>query len=166
MKGILVNMLNITLIAMGKVHKGFMLDGCNEYIKRLKTLCNLKIIEIDDETSKNMNDSLIEKTLEKEAKKIISNIPKQSYVISLCIEGKQVSSEDLAGILKDKPIMGYSNICFIIGSSHGLSQEVKNLSDFKMSFSKMTFPHQLARVIALEQIYRGFCINNNIKYHK
>ncbi len=161
-------MLNITVIAMGKTHKGFMQDGCNEYIKRLKSLCNLKIIEIDDEVilEKNINESIIEKTLSKEAKKIISNIPKQSYIVSLCIEGKQVSSEDLANILKEKPIMGYSNICFIIGSSHGLSEEVKKISDFKMSFSKMTFPHQLARMIALEQIYRGFCINNNIKYHK
>ncbi len=161
-------MLNITIIAMGKTHKGFMQDGCNEYIKRLKSLCNLKIIEIDDETNlnKNINDTIIEKTLEKEAKKIIASIPKQSYVISLCIEGKQISSEDLAEILKEKPVQGYSNITFIIGSSHGLAKEVKNLSDFKMSFSKMTFPHQLARMIALEQIYRGFCINNNIKYHK
>ncbi len=161
-------MLNITLIALGKTHKGFMQDGCSEYIKRLKSFCNLKIIEIDDETNmdKSMSDSVINKTLEKEAKKIINSIPKQSYVISLCIEGKQLSSEDLALVLKEKPVMGYSNICFIIGSSHGLADEIKKLSDLKLSFSKMTFPHQMARMILLEQVYRGFCINNNIKYHK
>lgn len=161
-------MQNITIIAMGKVQKGFQLDGCNEYIKRLKTLCNLKIVQLEDVqlAEKNLNDTLIQKTLDREAEEIIKNIPKQSYVISMCIEGKQMSSEELAKLFNDKAVEGFSNICFIIGSSHGLSDRVKQLSHYKMSMSKMTFPHQLARVMLLEQIYRGFSIINGSKYHK
>ena len=161
-------MQNITIIAMGKVQKGFQLDGCNEYIKRLKTLCNLKIVQLEDVqlAEKNLNDTLIQKTLDREAEEIIKNIPKQSYVISMCIEGKQMSSEELAKLFNDKAVEGFSNICFIIGSSHGLSDRVKQLSHYKMSMSKMTFPPQLARVMLLEQIYRGFSIINGSKYHK
>ncbi len=161
-------MQNITIIAMGKVQKGFQLDGCNEYIKRLKTMCNLKIVQLEDVqlAEKNLNDTLIQKTLDREADEIIKNIPKQSYVISMCIEGKQMSSEELAKLFNDKAVEGFSNICFIIGSSHGLSDRVKQLSHYKMSMSKMTFPHQLARVMLLEQIYRGFSIINGSKYHK
>ena len=161
-------MQNITIIAMGKVQKGFQLDGCNEYIKRLKTLCNLKIVQLEDVqlAEKNLNDTIIQKTLDREAEEIIKNIPKQSYVISMCIEGKQMSSEELAKLFNDKAVEGFSNICFIIGSSHGLSDRVKQLSHYKMSMSKMTFPHQLARVMLLEQIYRGFSIINGSKYHK
>ena len=161
-------MQNITIIAMGKVQKGFQLDGCNEYIKRLKTLCNLKIIQLEDVqlAEKNLNDTLIQKTLDREADEIIKNIPKQSYVITMCIEGKQMSSEELAKLFSDKAVEGFSNICFIIGSSHGLSDRVKQLSHYKISMSKMTFPHQLARVMLLEQIYRGFSIINGSKYHK
>lgn len=161
-------MQNITIIAMGKVQKGFMLDGCNEYIKRLKTLCNLKIIQLEDVQlmEKNLNETLIQKTLEKESEEIIKNIPKQSYIISMCIEGKQMSSEELAKTFADKAVEGFSNITFIIGSSHGLSDKIKQMSNYKMSMSKMTFPHQLARVMLLEQIYRGFSIINGSKYHK
>ena len=161
-------MQNITIIAMGKVQKGFMLDGCNEYIKRLGPMCNLKIVQLEDVqlAEKNLNDTLIQKTLDKEADEIIKNIPKQSYVISMCIEGKQMSSEELAKLFSDKAVEGFSNICFIIGSSHGLSDRVKQLSHYKMSMSKMTFPHQLARVMLLEQIYRGFSILGGSKYHK
>ena len=161
-------MQNITIIAMGKVQKGFQLDGCNEYIKRLKTLCNLKIVQLEDVqlAEKNLNDTLIQKTLDREADEIIKNIPKQSYIISMCIEGKQMSSEELAKMFNDKAVEGFSNICFIIGSSHGLSDRVKQLSHYKMSMSKMTFPHQLARVMLLEQIYRGFSILGGSKYHK
>ena len=161
-------MQNITIIAMGKVQKGFQLDGCNEYIKRIKTMCNLKIVQLEDVqlAEKNLNDTLIQKTLDREAEEIIKNIPKQSYVISMCIEGKQMSSEELAKLFNDKAVEGFSNICFIIGSSHGLSDRVKQLSHYKMSMSKMTFPHQLARVMLLEQIYRGFSIINGSKYHK
>ncbi len=161
-------MQNITIIAMGKVQKGFMLDGCNEYIKRLKPMCDFKLIQLEDVqlNEKNMSDALIRKTLEKEADEIIKNIPKQSFVVSMCIEGKQMSSEEMANMFREKAVAGFSGVTFIIGSSHGLSDRVKALSNYKMSMSKMTFPHQLARVMLLEQTYRAFSILNGSKYHK
>ena len=153
---------------MGKVQKGFLTDGCNEYIKRLRTMCDFKLVEIEDEAlpEKNLNQTLIDKALEKESGKIISAIPKQSYVIAMCIEGKQLASEDFAKLFNQKAVEGYSSICLIIGSSHGLSEKVKARRDLRMSFSKMTFPHQLFRLMALEQIYRAFSINAGTKYHK
>lgn len=161
-------MQNITLIAMGKVQKGFLSDGCNEYIKRLRPMCSFKLVEIDDEPlpEKNLNPTLITKALDKEADKILAAIPKQCFVISLCIEGKMLSSEELAEVFRQKAVEGYSNICIIIGSSHGLSDRVKKASNLKLSFSKMTFPHQLARMILLEQTYRALSINAGTKYHK
>lgn len=161
-------MQNITLIALGKVQKGFMQDGCSEYIKRLSPLCNFKLIELSDEQllEKSLNPTLIKKTLDKEADKILESIPKQSFVIALCIDGKQVSSEELSQIFTQKAVDGFSNITFIIGSSHGISDRVKEVSDLRLSFSKMTFPHQLARVMVLEQIYRGFSIIQGSRYHK
>lgn len=161
-------MINVTLITMGKVQKGFLTDGCNEYIKRLRTMCDFKLVEIEDEPlpEKNLNQTLIDKALEKESGKIISAIPKQSYVIAMCIEEKQLASEDFAKLFNQKAVEGYSSICLIIGSSHGLSEKVKVRRDLRMSFSKMTFPHQLFRLMALEQIYRAFSINAGTKYHK
>lgn len=161
-------MINVTLITLGKVQKGFLTDGCNEYIKRLRTMCDFKLVEIEDEPlpEKNLNQTLIDKALEKEGGKIISAIPKQSYVIAMCIEGKQLASRDFAKLFNQKAVEGYSNICLIIGSSHGLSEKVKARRDLRMSFSKMTFPHQLFRLMALEQIYRAFSINAGTKYHK
>lgn len=161
-------MINVTLITMGKVQKGFLTDGCNEYIKRLRTMCDFKLVEIEDEPlpEKNLNQTLIDKALEKESGKIISAIPKQSYVIAMCIEGKQLASRDFAKLFNQKAVEGYSSICLIIGSSHGLSEKVKARRDLRMSFSKMTFPHQLFRLMALEQIYRAFSINAGTKYHK
>ena len=161
-------MINVTLITLGKVQKGFLTDGCNEYIKRLRTMCDFKLVEIEDEPlpEKNLNQTLIDKALEKEAGKIISAIPKQSYVIAMCIEGKQLASRDFAKLFNQKAVEGYSSICLIIGSSHGLSEKVKARRDLRMSFSKMTFPHQLFRLMALEQTYRAFSINAGTKYHK
>ncbi|MDY2861230.1 MAG: 23S rRNA (pseudouridine(1915)-N(3))-methyltransferase RlmH [Oscillospiraceae bacterium] len=161
-------MINVTLITLGKVQKGFLTDGCNEYIKRLRTMCDFKLVEIEDEPlpEKNLNQTLIDKALEKEGGKIISAIPKQSYVIAMCIEGKQLASRDFAKLFNQKAVEGYSSICLIIGSSHGLSEKVKARRDLRMSFSKMTFPHQLFRLMALEQIYRAFSINAGTKYHK
>ena len=161
-------MINVTLITLGKVQKGFLTDGCNEYIKRLRTMCDFKLVEIEDEPlpEKNLNQTLIDKALEKESGKIISAIPKQSYVIAMCIEGKQLASRDFAKLFNQKAVEGYSSICLIIGSSYGLSEKVKARRDLRMSFSKMTFPHQLFRLMALEQIYRAFSINAGTKYHK
>lgn len=161
-------MQNITIIALGKVQKGFLSEGCSEYIKRLVPICDFNLIEIKDEQllEKNLNPALIEKALDKEADKILECIPKQSFVISLCIEGKQLSSEQMSQLFSQKAVDGYSGITLIIGSSHGLSQRVKQASDMQLFFSKMTFPHQMARLMALEQIYRAFTIINGTKYHK
>ncbi len=161
-------MQTVTIIALGKVQKGFMLEGCEEYIKRLRPMCSLKVIEVEDEplNEKNLSQNMIERALDREADRILAAIPKQSYVISLCIEGRMISSEELASLIETKGSEGYPNICFIIGSSHGLSEKVKKRSDFKLSFSRMTFPHQLFRVMLLEQIYRALSINAGTKYHK
>ena len=161
-------MQTITIIALGKVQRGFMQDGCDEYIKRLRPMCNLKLIELEDEplNEKNLSRNMIEKALDREADRILAAIPKQSYVISMCIEGRMISSEELASMIEEKGTGGYPNICFVIGSSHGLSERVKNKSDFRLSFSRMTFPHQLFRMMLLEQIYRALSINAGTKYHK
>ena len=161
-------MQTITIIALGKVQRGFMQDGCDEYIKRLRPMCNLKLIELEDEplNEKNLSLNMIEKALDREADRILAAIPKQSYVISMCIEGRMISSEELASMIEEKGTGGYPNICFVIGSSHGLSERVKKKSDFRLSFSRMTFPHQLFRMMLLEQIYRALSINAGTKYHK
>ena len=115
---------------------------------------------------KNPTDGDIQKALSDEAEKIIEKIPPRAYVIALCIEGKQLSSEELAALLDAKACEGYSSVCFIIGSSHGLSDKVKGLASYKMSMSRLTFPHQLARVMLSEAVYRAVEINKGTKYHK
>ena len=116
--------------------------------------------------NKALPQSVIDKALEVEADKILSAIPKGAYKIALCIEGKKISSEELASLVEDKRENGYSSFAFVIGSSYGLSQKIKGLCDFKLSMSPMTFPHQLARVMLLEQVYRAFTITAGKRYHK
>lgn len=161
-------MLNITVIAVGKMQKDFLWEGCNRYIKRMGAMCSFRLIELEDEplNEKNLSRAMIDKALEKEGDKIIASLPKQSYNIALCIEGKQISSTDLAQLFEKKAVEGYSGICFIIGSSHGLAQKVKDICRYRLSFSKMTFPHQMARLMLAEQIYRALSINAGTKYHK
>lgn len=160
-------MMNITVIALGKLKEKYLTDAISEYSKRISAYGKLQIIELNPvRLSDNPSQTEIENALSKEAEEIKKKIPNNSYVFSLCIEGKEKSSESFAKAINDAAINGKSNIVFIIGSSFGLSPEIKNLSDFKLSFSPMTFPHQLMRVMLLEQIYRAFQINNNGKYHK
>ena len=160
-------MLNITIIAIGKLKEQYLRDASSEYQKRLSTLCKLNIVELNPEKlSDNPSAKEIENALNNEAKKIIEKIPKGAKVYSMCIEGKQMSSEELSSKIEDIALCGKSNITFIIGSSFGLSDEIKKMSDFKFSMSKMTFPHKLARIMLTEQIYRAFSISNNAKYHK
>ncbi len=160
-------MMNITVIALGKLKEKYLTDAISEYSKRISAYGKLQIIELNPvRLSDNPSQTEIENALSKEAEEIKKKIPNNSYVFSLCIEGKEKSSESFAKAINDAAINGKSNIVFIIGSSFGLSSEIKNLSDFKLSFSPMTFPHQLMRVMLLEQIYRAFQINNNGKYHK
>lgn len=159
--------MNITVIALGKLKEKYLKDAISEYSKRISAYGKIDIIELNPvRLSDNPSQAEIDTALSKEGEEIKKKIPNNSYVFALCIEGKEESSEAFAKAIGDATLNGKSNIVFIIGSSFGLSPEIKNLSDFKLSFSPMTFPHQLMRVMLLEQIYRAFQINNNGKYHK
>lgn len=159
--------MNIHIIAVGKIKEKHIREGINEFSKRLSRYTKLKIIEIADEKApENLSQKDMAKVMEKEGEKIISKIPPNSFVISLVIEGKQISSESLSKKMEDIMVGGINDISFIIGGSLGLSNKVKGISDFKLSFSKMTFPHQIMRLILLEQIYRSFKIMKNEPYHK
>ena len=160
-------MLNITIIAVGKLKEQYLRDASAEYQKRLSTLCKLNIIEVNPEKlSDNPSAKEIENALSSEAKKIIEKIPKGAKVYSMCIEGKQRTSEELSHEIDGLALEGVSNIVFIIGGSFGLSDEVKKLSAYRLSMSKMTFPHQIARIMLIEQIYRSMQISIGTKYHK
>ena len=160
-------MMNITVIALGKMKESYMRSFVAEYEKRLSTMCRLNIVELSPcALPDNPSAKQIELALEDEAKRIKAKIPAGSKVFALCIEGSQKSSEELAKMLENAAVSGCGNIVFIIGSSFGLSEKIKMSSDERISMSKMTFPHQLARVMLLEQIYRAFSIINNGKYHK
>ena len=160
-------MLNITIIAIGKLKEQYLRDASAEYQKRLSASCKLNIIELTPEKlSDNPSAKEIENALNNEAKKIIEKIPKGAKVYSMCIEGKQRSSEELSHEIDNLALEGASNIVFIIGGSFGLSDDVKKLSTYRLSMSKMTFPHQIARIMLLEQIYRAMQISIGTKYHK
>ena len=159
--------MNVQLIVLGKLKEKYMKDFSAEYEKRLSAYCKLSVIELEPiKLSDNPSRCEIENSLNKETQLIKAKIPKNSYIFSMCIEGKQMSSEDFSQKLQDIALTGKSNIVFIIGSSFGLSDEIKVMSDYKFSMSKMTFPHKLARIMLVEQLYRGFSIINNGKYHK
>ena len=160
-------MLGITIIALGKLKEKYLRDACDEYKKRLGTLCKLKIFELDPvKLSDNPSQTEIDKALEKEAKEIFSKIPQNAKVVAMCIEGKQMPSEKLSSFFESTAVSGKAEIVFIIGSSFGLDESVKKRADVRLSMSEMTFPHQLARVMLLEQVYRAFMISNSSKYHK
>lgn len=160
-------MINITIICVGKIKEKYFTAAVDEYRKRLSRFCKLEITEVKDEPIPD-NASAAESlaVLEKEGERIKNKLPKGAYVIPLCVEGKPISSEALADKLSTLAVEGVSHIAFIIGGSLGISEEVKSLSSFRLSFSKMTFPHQMMRVILTEQLYRAFTINNGITYHK
>ena len=150
-------MMNVQLIVLGKLKEKYMKDFSSEYEKRLSAYCKLTVTELEPvKLSDNPSQSEIDNALNKETQMIMAKIPKNSYVFSMCIEGKQMSSEELSQKLDDIALSGKSSVVFIIGSSFGLSDEIKRMSDFKFSMSKMTFPHKLARIMLTEQIYRGF----------
>ena len=160
-------MMNVHLIVLGKLKEKYMKDFSAEYEKRLSAYCKLTVTELEPvKLSDNPSQSEIDNALLKETKMIKDKIPKNSYIFAMCIEGKQMSSEEFSQKLQDIALSGKNSVVFIIGSSFGLSDEVKRMSDFRFSMSKMTFPHKLARIMLTEQIYRGFSISNNGKYHK
>lgn len=150
----------IKIICVGKIKEKYLEDAINEYKKRISKYHNLEIVELPDEGT---ND--IKVALKKEKEKILKVLNPKDYIITLEIEGKEDTSVEFAKRL-DNLFIENSNITFIIGGSYGIDDEIKNMSNHKLSFSKMTFPHQLFRLILLEQIYRAFKINNNEEYHK
>lgn len=159
--------MNITIITVGRIKEKYIKLGIEEFTKRLKSYCNLKIIEVSDEATPDNASEKEERLIkEKEGEKILRHIPKNSYIIPLVIDGRQLSSEGLAEKIDGLGIDGISDITFIIGGSLGLQNEIISQADFKLSFSKMTFPHQLMRLILLEQVYRAFRIIRNEPYHK
>ena len=148
----------IKIICPGKIKEQYLKEAISEYQKRLSKYTKLEMVEIEDEPNK-------EKALTIEAEKIKKHIKENDYIITLEIEGKKISSEELANLI-DKTLITNSNIVFIIGGSYGLDNSIKARSNYHLSFSNLTFPHQLFRVILLEQIYRSFKIINNESYHK
>lgn len=156
--------MKIQIIHVGDFKESYLISAFNEYCKRIKGFSDITDICVKEKPMTDM--SLVEKNLKEEAQDILSRIDARAYVVALCVEGKQFSSEEFATLFEKVTLDGYSNITFIIGSSHGLSEDVKKRADLKLSFSKMTFPHQLMRVILSEQIYRALSILNGSKYHK
>lgn len=159
--------MKITLICVGKLKEKYLIKGVDEYTKRLGRYCNLEIIELPDEkTPDNAGEALEAIIKKKEGERILKSLKDGSYAIALAIEGRMLSSEELAQRIETLGVSGTSHISFIIGGSLGLSNEVLNRANARLSFSKMTFPHQMMRMILLEQIYRAYRINNHQPYHK
>ncbi len=161
-------MLKINIVCVGKVKEKYFADAIAEYSKRLTAFCKLQIIELNEERimNNNPNPSQIEQVLEAEGRRISQKLSATDYVAAMCIEGKQLSSEELSAKLDSITLSGKSTVDFVIGGSYGLSDDVKRRADLKLSMSKMTFPHTMARMILCEQIYRAFEISSNGKYHK
>lgn len=159
--------MNIKIISVGKIKEKYLKSAIKEYSKRLSRYCKLSHIEVSDEKApENLSQAEMEAVKDKEGEGILKSIKDGTYIIALDIQGKMISSEEFAAKLDKLAIQGKSNIAFIIGGSLGLSKEVLKKADLKMSFSPMTFPHQLMKVVLLEQVYRGFRINRGEPYHK
>ena len=150
----------IKIICVGKLKEKYLRDASLEYLKRIQKYTKLEIIELEDE---GINDKSV--ALRREKEKILKNISPKDYIVTLEIEGKEFTSLEFAKKIESLQI-NYPNICFVIGGSYGLDDEIKNLSQLKLSFSSMTFPHQLFRIMLLEQIYRAYKINSGESYHK
>ena len=157
--------MNINLIVIGKLKEGYLRDACGEYIKRLGRYCTFELHELEEcRLSDSPSDKEIAAALKKEAEQIKKYA--RGMIVPMCIEGKQLTSPELSGKITEAGVSGQSIVTFIIGSSFGLDAEIKEMGALKLSMSKMTFPHQLARVMLLEQIYRAFQIAEGGKYHK
>ncbi len=160
-------MIKITVLCVGKLKEEYWRQAISEYSKRMSRFADFSIIEVDEERlPDNPSDSQINNTITKEGQRLIEKIPSGAFTAAMCIEGKLFSSEELAKEISNTAAYISGNIFFVIGGSYGLSDEVKKLAGVKISMSKMTFPHQLARVMLCEQLYRAFQINNGGKYHK
>ena len=159
--------MKITVITVGKIKEKYLEDAIAEYSKRLSRYCKLEIIQVADEKTPDRASEVVETQIkDKEGERILSHIKDTAYVVALAIEGKMISSEELAELIDGLGVRGESHIQFVIGGSLGLSEEVMRRADFALSFSKMTFPHQMMRVVLLEQVYRSYRIMAGEPYHK
>ena len=160
-------MIKVSVICVGSLKEKYLRDAIAEYSKRLQTLCDFSIIEIDEQRLPDSpSQAQIDTALQKEGEQILKKVKSGAKIIAMCIEGKMMTSPAVCEMINGYAVSGVSEIAFIIGGSFGLSDEVKNKADFRLSMSPMTFPHQLARVMLTEQIYRVFMINRGSKYHK
>ena len=160
-------MLTLKLICVGKMKEKFFIEAFYEYVKRLGAYCKVEWVELTEtRLSDSPSDKEIAAALEKEGAEILKKIPSDAFVVAMCVEGKQMPSEGMAKLIAEREGSGKPQLCFIIGGSFGLADTVKNRADLRLSMSKMTFPHHLARVMLAEQVYRGFKINEGSRYHK
>ncbi len=159
-------MLSVNIICVGKLKESYLREAVDEYSKRMKPLCKLNIIELPEErVGDNPSQSEIDRTVSAESDRIMQKLSKGDYVIAMCVEGRNISSEELSARIEDISMQS-STVDLVIGGSWGLSDKLKSRADFKLSMGKMTFPHQLCRVMLLEQLYRAFQISKGTKYHK
>ena len=160
-------MQRVSIICVGKMKEKFYIDAAAEYVKRLSRFCKLEIIELpEDRLPEDPSQAQIDAALAKEAEAIRAKLPPSAYIIAMCVEGKTRSSEELSQLMAQSANQGGSHLVFLIGGSFGLHPSVKALAAVRLSMSPMTFPHHLARVMLLEQIYRAYQINAGSKYHK
>ena len=158
--------MKITVVTAGKIKEKYLKAGINEFLKRLGPFANVKIVEINEEKMKdNPSEAEKQQTLQQEGQRLLRQVPEGSYLFVLDVYGQQLSSEKLAAKLDSLALQGRSNITFLIGGAFGLSEEVRQAADFRLSFSPMTFTHQMIRLLLVEQIYRCFKINRGEKYH-
>ena len=160
-------MLSVKLICVGKMKEKFYLEAFAEYRKRLQNYCMLELVEVSEQRlPEDPSEKEIAAALEREAQEILRAVPPDAYLVALCVEGRQMPSEGMAELIAERESSGRPKLCFVIGGSFGLAKSVKDRADRKLSMSQMTFPHHLARVMLIEQLYRGFKINEGSRYHK
>ena len=160
-------MLNVKFICVGKMRERFYLDAFEEYRKRLGAYCRLELLEPQEQRlPEKPSRAEIDAALEREAGEILKAIPADAYVVALCVEGKEQPSEFMAELVEGRENSGKPKLCFVVGGSFGLAESVKNRADLRLSMSKMTFPHHLARIMLAEQLYRGYKIREGSRYHK
>lgn len=160
-------MLSVTVLCIGKLKEAYLREACMEYAKRLQGFCQFSVTELPEERlPQNPSKAQIDRCLQAEGRRLLEKLPAEAHVTALCIEGRELDSAGFARVLEEAPLAGRSRMFFVIGSSWGLDAQVKQRADLRLSMSRMTFPHQLARVMLLEQLYRGFQILSGGKYHK
>ncbi len=160
-------MLQVRMICVGKMKERFFIEAFEEYRKRLGAYCRLELTEIAEQRLPDSpSEAQIAAALEREAGEILKTVPQDAYVVALCVEGREVPSEAMAELIVRRENSGKPKLCFVIGGSFGLSESVKKRADLRLSLSKMTFPHHLARVLLAEQLYRGYKIREGSRYHK